>query len=207
MTIPIKSGETSADLDADIRTHSQDGRGIDATIRSALTIKRRGDLEEMNWSGGPDQDWNLVFKADSSAFFAVGYGASRRTERSERTDIGSRQKTSFARAQRLQSLFEEDYTLVPMESWAPRWSAEHPDRFQQVVEVINRIIGGGHYKFTGRLIGSEYEFDKNTLKIPFWSLSPMAIVRFWMVSGLDIPHVHDLAGEFGTARVHRSGTH
>jgi predicted ATPase len=166
-----QSGETSADLDADIRTHSQDGRGIDATLRSALTIRRREDLEEMDWSGGSDQNWNLAFKADSSAFFAVGYGASRRTERSERTDLGSRQKTSFARAQRLQSLFEDDYTLVPMESWAPRWSAEHPDRFQQVVEVINRIIGGGHYRFTGRLIGSEYEFDRNTLRIPFRALS------------------------------------
>jgi hypothetical protein len=167
----VLPGETSAELDAEIRTHTQDGRGIDSTLRSAVTIRRRGDLEEMEWAGGSDQHWNLIFRADSNAFFAVGYGASRRSERSERTDLGSRQKTSFPRAQRLQSLFEDDYSLVPMESWAPRWSGEHPDLFQQVVEVINRIIGGGHYKFTGRFVGGEYEFDKNTLKIPFRALS------------------------------------
>lgn len=168
-TAPL--GETTANLHADIRAHSQDGRGIDATLRSALVIRRREDLEEMDWAGGPDQPWNLIFRADSSAFFAVGYGASRRSERSERTDLGSRQKTSFARAQRLQSLFEDDYTLVPMESWAPRWSGEHPDRFKQVVEAINRIIGGGHYRFTGTFVKGEYEFEKNTLKIPFRALS------------------------------------
>jgi hypothetical protein len=164
-------GETSADLGADIRTHAQDGRGIEASLRSSLTIRRREDLEEMNWSGVSENQWNLVFKADSSAFFAVGYGASRRTERSERADLGSRQKSSFARAQRLQSLFEDDYTLVPMESWGPRWSVENPERFKQVVEVINRIIGHGHYRFTGRLVTGEYEFDKNDLKIPFRALS------------------------------------
>jgi len=125
----------------------------------------------MEWSGGSDQQWNLIYKADSSAFFAVGYGANRRTERSERADLGSRQKTSFARAQRLQSLFEDDYTLVPMESWAPRWSVENPGRFKQLIDVINRMIGGGHYKFTGRLLGGEYEFSKDHLRIPFRALS------------------------------------
>src|SRR5258708_6768048 len=103
-----RSQESSADLSAVLRLHPQDGRSVDASLPSTLAIKRRGDLEEMDWAGKKNEQWSLIYKADSSAFFAVGYGANRRTERSERADLGSRQKTSFARAQRLQSLFEDD---------------------------------------------------------------------------------------------------
>jgi putative AbiEii toxin of type IV toxin-antitoxin system len=101
----------------------------------------------------------------------VGYGATRRVERKERLDFAARQSSAFVRAQRVQSLFEEAYSLIPMNVWLPQFKDWNPGRYKQVVNLVNRLIGKGHYEFTGEMEGEEFVFERRGLKVPFSALS------------------------------------
>ncbi|WP_017712528.1 AAA family ATPase [Prochlorothrix hollandica] len=140
-------------------------------IESEVTVLRRGDLESLRWTHPEEKGWHPIFSATSDAFFFVGYGASRRVEKAERVDLGSRNGSAFIRAQRVQSLFEESHSLIPLNSWLPKLEVESPDRFKQVVTLIDRLIGANHYKFQGELEEGEYIFSRKGLRVPFPALS------------------------------------
>lgn len=140
-------------------------------IESEITISQRGDLESLRWTHQQEKGWHPIFSATSDAFFFVGYGASRRVEKAERVDLGSRHGSAFIRAQRVQSLFEESHSLIPLNSWLPKLEAENPGRFKQVVNLINRLISANQYKFQGELEEGEYTFIRRGLRVPFPALS------------------------------------
>ncbi|MBT9545118.1 MAG: AAA family ATPase [Candidatus Sericytochromatia bacterium] len=140
-------------------------------LNSTIQIVRKGDLEEFEWMNGETQAWDSIYSSSSDAFFFVGYGATRRVEQRERVDLSGRRGSSFVRAQRIQSLFEEAYSLLPLNTWLPEFRHSNPGRYKQVVNLINRLMGDGHYQFQGELEAGEYLFEKGGLKIPFPDLS------------------------------------
>ena len=165
-----RQSEGVATLKATFKAHPQDcvpgGK-----VQSLVTISRRGDLEQLRWAHEDEKVWHPIFSSSSDAFFFVGYGATRRVEKREQADTASRKQSSFARAQRIQSLFEEAYSLLPLSAWLPAFKQENPGRYKQVVNLINRMMGKGHYRFTGELVDKEYIFERGGLRVPFPALS------------------------------------
>jgi predicted ATP-binding protein involved in virulence len=161
-------------LEADFTVHPQDGqgsRGIPAKMESKARISQKGDIERVAWEHREEKKWSPIFSSESEAFFFVGYGATRRVESQERVDLGARQVTSLLRAQRIRSLFEEAYSLIPFPLWLPQLEKGNPGRFTQVKTLINRLLDGTGYSFTGERDPVEYVFEKGGLKVPFPALS------------------------------------
>lgn len=158
-------------LFAKFTPHQQDSFEGSGKIESLIKVVRRGDLEEFEWAHAEEKAWHPIYSASSDAFFFVGYGATRRVERRERVDLGSRRSNVFVRAQRVQSLFEEAYSLLPLNAWLPEFRHTNPGRYKQVVNLISRLMGKGHCSFTGEMEEGEYLFDRGGLKVPFTALS------------------------------------
>jgi len=160
-----------ATIAAAFTLHRQDQAQEGHGARSLVSVVRRGDLESLRWTAESGGLWEPIFSATSDAFFFVGYGATRRVERPTHVDMASRKSSAFARAQRVQSLFEEAYSLIPLNTWLPRFRHENPGRFKQVVGLINKLTGKGHYRFTGEMEAGECLFSRQGLKVPFPALS------------------------------------
>lgn len=157
-------------LNAEYKAHSQDRVPVDI-VESRIEISRRGDLERLRWAHEDEKSWHPIYSSSSDAFFFVGYGATRRVEKQNRVDVAGRKQSSFARAQRIQSLFEEAYSLMPVSAWLPNIEQENPDRYEQVIALINRLLGKSGYRFTGELEDNEYVFERGGLSAPFPALS------------------------------------
>lgn len=170
---PSKRGRPAfdeAELRAEFTPHEQDLVGSGA-IESKVAVQRKGDLEILEWRHSDEKSWHPIYSARSDAFFFVGYGATRRVERRERVDSGSRQSSAFSRAQRVQSLFEEAYSLFPLNSWLPEFRRANRGRSQQVVNFINRLTGPDQFTFTGLQEDGEFVFERDGSKVPFPALS------------------------------------
>lgn len=165
-----RQSEGVATLKATFKAHPQDSVPV-PIVQSQITISQRGDLEQLRWAHEDEKSWHPIFSSSSDAFFFVGYGATRRVEKREQADTAGRKQSSFARAQRIQSLFEEAYSLLPLSAWLPAFKQENPGRYNQVVNLINRMMGKGHYRFTGELEDKEYVFERGGLRVPFPALS------------------------------------
>jgi hypothetical protein len=112
-----------------------------------------------------------VFEEKNDAFFVVGYGTTRRVERPEHFDMGARTQSKFARAQRVASLFEDSFSLIPLTYWLPGLRTKNVGRYTQVVHLINRLLGPGHYTFTEELDRGDYLFERGGMRVPFRALS------------------------------------
>ena len=140
-------------------------------LESEVRLRRFGDFDEMDWSHDQHEAWEPIFSAKTDALFFVGYGATRRVEQKDRYDSGSRKSRSFGRALRVQSLFEDSYSLVPLNSWLPDLQRRNAGRFKQVVNLLNALVGKRHYQFTGEMEDGEYLFERGGLFVPFPALS------------------------------------
>lgn len=161
----------SASIDARFIAHPQD-RSPHPVLESRLEVQRMKDLERLKWTHREEKAWHPIFEASSDALFFVGYGATRRVERKAQFDIASRRANSFTRAQRVQSLFEESYSLVPLNAWLPEWKTRNPGRYRQAVTRLDKLAGKDHYRFTGeRNTEGEYLFERKGVKVPFPALS------------------------------------
>ncbi len=167
--VNLTGGSAKALIEASFTPHPQDGVSLRRGLNSCVEVFRRGDLEEFNWWAHRNKkSWQPIFSADSEAFFFVGYGATRRVEKQEQTDLGTRRSSVFARAQRVQSLFEESYSLIPFNAWLP---SQNKGRFVQVANIVNKMVGMGHYRFTGEMDKGEYVFEREGLNVPFPAMS------------------------------------
>lgn len=160
----------TATIEAKFRTHPQDKAPFDM-LESKISVFQRGDLEQIRWTHEDEKSWHPIFSRSSDAFFFVGYGATRRVEKREQANIYSRQQSSFVRAQRIMSLFEESYSLLPLSAWLPKYKDENPERFKEVTDLINKLIEANKYHFSGMMEENEYLFECNGLKMPFPALS------------------------------------
>ena len=141
-------------------------------LGSTLTIRRRGELEEIQFKTTDDPEpWDRVFDSKNDAYFIAAYGASRRVEPGESLDMGARTKSRFLRAQRVQGIFQDSYSLIPLTYWLPSLRESYPERYAQVVRLINKILGPGHFKLTEILKNGDYLFKHGNIPIPFQSLS------------------------------------
>ncbi|HEY6329701.1 MAG TPA: AAA family ATPase, partial [Blastocatellia bacterium] len=162
---------TRATLEATFTPHEQDRAGEHGRILSKVEVVKKEDLEQLEWANSGEDGWRSIYSSRSDAFFFVGYGATRRVERQERVDLGSRHTSTFLRAQRVQSLFEDFYSLIPLNSWLPQFKTENPRRHEEAINLINSAMGRGHYSFAGEVEDREYLFERGRLKIPFPALS------------------------------------
>ncbi len=174
---PVKTRiKREVDVDARISAHFRPNAQDHVpsrirTVQSEIGLQAKGDLESLAWLHKDDKLWHPIYSATSDAFFFVGYGAARHVERRERVDLAARQASLFTRAQRVQSLFQDAYPLVPLTAWLPGMQKSNPGRFSQVKTLINRLMGEERYKFNGEMESGEYVFARDGLSIPFPALS------------------------------------
>lgn len=141
-------------------------------VHSHIRIDHRGDLERLKWAHDDDKHWHPIYSSRSDAFFFVGYGASRRVEKTDRVDEAGRRASSFSRARRIMSLFEEAHSLLPLSHWLPQYEAKDPARFSEVSDLINDLLGPERYRFTGEMDDDEeYLFQDRSTRVPFPALS------------------------------------
>lgn len=160
-----------AQLRAKFHTHEQD-RSPMTEIFSEVSIVPKGDLESLQWTSADDKIWHPVFSSESDAFFMVGYGSTRRVSRSSRYETPDRR--SSLRASRVMGLFEEEFSLRPMNTWLPEYheSKQLRGRYVQVQNLINRIVGKSGWAFIGqRDKEGEYLFERAGVQVPFPALS------------------------------------
>jgi len=167
---PAKHKTPEAFVDASFTLHEQDTLVGKATagLSGETRILRKGEVERVQWSGKNEEAWESIFSTENESFFFVGYGATRRVESRERVDMGARQVTSFERAQRVRSLFEEAYSLVPLSYWLPQ---VNEGRFAETRNIINRLLEKTGYQFDGKMEQGEYLFRSGGSKVPFPALS------------------------------------
>ena len=161
-----------ASIVAGLTLHQQDEAPDGMKLVSKVGVVPRGDIEKLEWQGVEDNAWKSIYSEKAWSFFFVGYGAIRRVENRERFDAASRRKRSFTRAQRVMGLFEEEFSLVPLNAWLPALQSRNPGRYTQVVHLIQRIMKGDHYQFTGAQDSSgDYLFEKKGMRVPYPALS------------------------------------
>jgi hypothetical protein len=165
-----QTGRKRAVLKASFKTHPQDHVSFDQ-IDSRVEVIPEGDLELLEWTHEDPKPWHPVFSSDSDAFFMVGYGATRRVSKSTRVEQSGK---SSPRAARVMGLFEDDYSLRPLNTWLPKYesSSQLRGRYVQVVNLLNRLVGKGGWEFTGKQDKEgEYLFGKKGAEVPFPALS------------------------------------
>ena len=169
--VRVAPGGTQAEsgsVRATFRLHEQDGHVGEA--ESALEFRPRGELVRTTFEGDP-APWDPVYESRNDAFFLCGYGATRRVELPDRFDMAARKEHRYPRAQRVQSLFEDGTTLVPLTSWLPKLEASEPGRFAQVVRLIDRLLSPSPFSFEGQFEAGEYVFRAGDARIPFTRMS------------------------------------
>ncbi|MCP5520444.1 MAG: AAA family ATPase [Verrucomicrobiales bacterium] len=165
----------------------QDLGGKKPSIRTedlqwSFNINRTGDEESIEVLDSPKGDiteatrtlWAPIHQHSSPAFLAVGYGATRRVDTDPNAPTPTqRLRTLPLRHQRIQSLFTEGYTLVPLGNWLPQLEARNPGRFKQVLHRINEVLPGD-IEFTARLDSTgEYLFCQQGALVPFAAHHPV----------------------------------
>jgi len=157
-------------VQASFRAHEQDHAPF-VKIDSRVEVIPKGDLEKLEWTHGDETPWHPIFSSSSDAFFLVGYGATRRVSKSTRFEQSGK---SSPRAARIMGLFEEDYSLRPLNSWLPRYkdSTQLKGRYAQIEHLLSRLVGKGAWEFTGKQDKEgEYLFGKKGAEVPFPALS------------------------------------
>ncbi|MCP4158137.1 MAG: AAA family ATPase, partial [bacterium] len=169
-------------LNGKIHLHEQDVTSdnktllkvIDEPVSNILRIIKKGDLEEIHVAGsdehaGKNSPWSQMYENESPAFFMVGYGATRRVERLENIDMGSRLRRSL-RYLRVQGLFEDSYSLIPLGNWLPKLEGTAPDRYKEIVALLKQLIPAP-ISFDGHYEDGEYYFQQSNIRVPFSALS------------------------------------
>lgn len=169
-----KTGEISASFSLNKQDHNTK-HANKSPLECRIEINKIGEIERLtsniqNFDIEFDR-WKPIFSSDNDAFFFVGYGATRRVESRERIDPGARQASSFARAQRIRSLFEDSYSLYPLTIWLPALQIENPGRYRQVFGLLNKLLSDTTYTFTGEMEQGEYVFATKSVQVPFPALS------------------------------------
>ena len=165
----IDEGE-GAQLEAQLVLHDDD-HATAKQLHSAFRLTRRGELERASFVGEQDDIWESVFKSNNLAFFAVGYGATRRVESPESTNRPIWSTSSFFRGLRFLGLFEESYSLIPLRAWLPNLR-ELKATGEEVVQLLNRLLKPTRCTYSGKFrSGGDALFEIGGLEIEFPNLS------------------------------------
>ena len=166
----VRFGESTGRVETLLVLHEQDG-SLGEVIYSELVLHRIGERLDVV-AGGHLGQWKPVYKSENNAFFVVGYGATRRVERLDRYDLGSRAHSRAMRDLRVWSLFEDSFSLIPLGSWLPRLRKQNRARYIQVFQLLYRLLAPGHYRFSGKQDKrGDYLFKRGDMLVPFQDLS------------------------------------
>lgn len=173
-----------AQFEADLLLHDQDGLA-GKELTSAFRLERRGELERARFGleeydkpeqathlGAEDEVWRPVYESKNLAFFAVGYGATRRVETPENMNLVGRSKATFVRAQRLQSLFQDSFALIPLRAWYPGLRGM-PEVDQESFRcLLDKLLKPTRCTFAGKwLREGDSLFEHGGVEIEFRNLS------------------------------------
>ena len=147
-------------------------------LEMTTTVEALGTAERLQWDIKPDKLRAVVEKLQydeaATAFFFVGYGATRRVEASTRVDESARSKSRRRRYERVASLFEDHLGLMPLSYWLPKYATRNKGRYVQVVGLINRLLPENcrmRGTATATADGTEHLFEMNGVTLPFRALS------------------------------------
>lgn len=132
-----------------------------------LKIERKGTLDAVT-DATPDRGvWSSMFKDHHPGFFVLGYGTTRwSAPREENTAV--RFKSGNLRHNRIRSLFEDGYSLIPLSQWLPSFS--NKGRRTQVIRLLDELLVD--YDFKGEVDESgELILGKDGARIPLPALS------------------------------------
>nr|WP_299213846.1 AAA family ATPase [uncultured Allomuricauda sp.] len=165
------SYESFSEIYAEFTPHEQDNIEGFERIESKIDINRISDTEVLEWRHLDAKEWHPIYDSSSEAFFFVGYGSNRTVEKRKNIDFGSRSLNASYRAQRIKSLFEETYSLVPLNSWLGEYKTGNPGRYTQTKNLINKVLLG-RTVFSGEQDNDgEFLFRFGRMQIPFPALS------------------------------------
>ena len=153
-------------------------------VGARTVVTRQRDFERFEWTHPQRKPWHPIYSERSDVFFLVGYSAGRRAERPDRMDEAARRTRLFSRGQRVMSLFEDTYSLVPLSYWLPRYEIREPERFDEVRKLLNRLLGPGRYTFTGERVDGEYAFRYKSARVPLPALSDGYVAMLSWISDL-----------------------
>ena len=147
-------------------------------LRLTTTVAQLGTAERLAWTCDPVAEVGAVehlqFDESSTAFFMVGYGATRRVESSVRVDESARVKSRLRRYERISSLFEEHLGLIPLSYWLPAFAKQNRGRYKQVVDLINDLLPADcrmESEPRNTDAGEEHLFLMRGVALPFRALS------------------------------------
>jgi hypothetical protein len=165
-----KGRQTLSYLLATFRMHEPEGIA-DEYLESMQQFERRGELERMEFAGIADEVWAPVFNSANDAFFCVAYGSNRRVESVESPEPGMPYKNWFERGQRVQGVFQDGFPLYRLANWLPKTKAVNQKRYKEVSSLLEKMIGPGHFNFTGVIKNRDYCFKRSETSVPFPELS------------------------------------
>ncbi len=90
----------------------------------------------------------------------------------ENINLVSRSKSTFVRAQRLQSLFQEAFSLIPLRAWYPGLRGMREVDRAEFVELLNRLLRPTRCTYTGKWMREgDSLFEHSGVEIEFRNLS------------------------------------
>lgn len=123
-----------ANITLTLQQHLQDG-GKGNIARTAQIVPGRGIFASAQ---AGDQD---IFQEDTPSFFLLGYGSTRWVPTAGQYDIPeARNQKNHVRYQRVASLFEDNFGLMPLEAWLPKLAHENPFAFGQVGDLLKNLL-------------------------------------------------------------------
>ena len=168
---PLKSVRHISHLKAHFESNTQDEapfKRIESSIRLEVNEKFQ---DRISWDHPQQKQWHPSLNSNPAATFIVGYGASRTVELPEKFDPETRKGGRYIRINRVRSLFEETYQLIPLDAWLPEMKTNNPGRYVQIIGLLAKITGDDHFKLTEQVENDQYIFEKDGSKIPFNALS------------------------------------
>jgi hypothetical protein len=165
--------EAAASVKAELILHVQDGappRSGNNCMEVQTRIERRQDTEILRGTDESNPLWEGMYSESSPSFLLLGYGATRRVEAVSAVDLAARRKQRLPRFERVASLFDDHYSLIPISTWLPEMRKANPGRYKQVMSLLNSLIPNG-MRITDDLEGGEYVVEHRKIRFPYSGLS------------------------------------
>lgn len=132
-----------------------------------LDLSVRGDVTQLildRDTSSSGSNLQRLYEDDNPGYFLLGYGATRRVDRSE--DASSREKSRSVRYQRVAGLFEDHYALVPIKAWFPKLTKSLKRTYSELFDDLlpEELVFNGSSE-------TDFLFEHHGIKMPFESLS------------------------------------
>ena len=176
----VRRGQSESKIRAELILDRQE---LGETAHSASSVQRVetdiitvGDYEEVH-GVKRRQAWEAIYTEDSPGFLLLGYSTTRRAESEEHFSPSSLQKSRRLRYQRVAGLFEDGIALSPLGAWLPRVKDERPDRFDEIVGLMDQLLSSEPFtdeeypRLSGELYRGEVLFHINRIPVPYSALS------------------------------------